>query len=198
MGTVDAGLIYGDVRRAARDVATAWPGVIEADDAEQEIWAKLMESRDYVRQVTDMDPPDRYNALRRIGTQVAAQYREDYARFSGQVHYGTEEVKALLEGGALTRGHTDTATERLDLGEGLELLRKRNQGYADALVEAYLLGTYPLVTGAGRKRLSRARLALTQAMNNVHRNRRTAYQDGPGTREVLSNDTARYVTSRPR
>lgn len=93
--------IANEVAKAARAVSFEWPGVIDAEDLQQEIWVKLLESAEYVNQLNAMDGTQRYAALKLIGNQVASSYRADYALFSGNIHYGTAEVRSLLESGIL-------------------------------------------------------------------------------------------------
>lgn len=184
--------ILPDIKRAAARTAREWEGVISADDAEQEIALALLADT-YAQRVAEMEPGARADVLTRIGTHIASRYRDDYDYFTGNFRYSTREVREILERGALYEERTRTDTERLDLDEGVELLRKRNPRYAELIGRRYLRGE-DLPGGTERKELTRAVDLLTNCMNNVHRNRRTGYTEGPGTRKVISRENAAWVT----
>src|SRR5690606_39471710 len=80
-----------------------------------------------------MEPGARADVLARIGTHIASRYRDDYDYFTGNFRYSTREVRKILERGALYEERTRTDTERLDLDEGVALLRKRNPRYAELI-----------------------------------------------------------------
>lgn len=191
--------IANEVAKAARAVAFEWPGVIDAEDLQQEVWVKLYESENYIKQISAMNGAQRHESLRRIGHQIASSYRASYARFSGNVHYGSEEVRKRLESGILKMRREDigngseTLTEFLDLNEGLAILREKNQGHVDALFAAYVGLEYDRSTSAKRKFLERARNNLTACMNTAHRRRHAAHEDGPGSRKAISNAHAHVL-----
>lgn len=190
--------LYEEVERAGRITARRWPGVIDAEDAEQEIWVRLLES-DYVDRLTEMEPAARSHVLGRIGSQVASQYRDDLEVFSGNVSYGTDEVRAMLKAGLLARQRkeldpsSETLTEFLDLHEGAQGLRDRSPQYAETLGKAFLLKED---TGHSMN-LTRAIDALTVEMNRVSA-RRFSDHDGPGSRQALSNEQSIYITRNER
>lgn len=175
-----------EIRRAAEATARNWADVISPDDLEQEITLALLEKQ-YADEVSEADPSARSVVLRRIGEQIASQYRTDYDHFTGQFFYGTKDVRAALEAGALSGVREQTNTERLDVDEGMALLRSRHSRYADVITLRYMLRE-PV---EDRKLLTRAVDALAESMNRVHENRRGAYADGIGTRRVVSNAVAR-------
>lgn len=186
-----------EVRAAARIVAQQWPGVIDADDAEQEIWVRILES-DYVDRLSEMDAPARASVLRKIGSRAASEERDDFEVFSGNVFYGTKDVRRLLASGLLDKPHkkidvnSETLTGWLDLHEGCQALRDENPDYADAIGSKFLLGDP--VGSADRKRLQRAVDRLTIHMNRVHTRRFAVHHDGPGSRQAVSNARARAIT----
>jgi hypothetical protein len=196
--TSDADL-NAEVRSAARYTAQKWADVIETDDAEQEIWLRLLEN-DYTDRVSDMEKPARATVLRKIGQQIASQYRDDYEVFSGQVTYSTDDVRLLLGAGLIDRErealdtHRETLSGWLDLHEGAQSLRDRNQSFAEIIWRRYVDGAE--LDATGRKALTRAVDALTREMNRVNTRRYAGHAEGPGTRQVLTNATARVVTAR--
>jgi DNA-directed RNA polymerase specialized sigma24 family protein len=205
-----AARIADDVSKAARKTAREWAGVIDAEDAEQEIWLRVLEAgKDYADQLADMDEAARTSVLNTIGQQVASRYRNEYEGFSGNYIYGTEEVRDLLKGGALlaedggqhlvtsddvngvdedgldvrqqsARRERETVTERVDLRLGMASLAKRNSNYFSAIIRAYKLGIAP-VGDTEPKNLTRAVDALTNEMNWSFKRRYDEFE-GPGKR----------------
>lgn len=180
-----------DIGRAAAYAARNWPGVIEADDAEQEITMALIGNGDLER-VAGLTSDERWPVLRKLGDQTASRYRTDADYFSGQFFYSTRDVRSALESGALSSVRDKTNTERLDVDEGMSLLKSRNPQYAEAVELRYLLRE----PAQDRKLLTRAVDALTNAMNNVHQNRNRSHTEGPGMRPVISNEETRYLARR--
>lgn len=92
--------LHDEIRRTANISARKWVGVIDSEDLEQGVWTRLLES-DYFDRWALMSPLARRRVLLMIGDQIASGERESYAVFTGQVYYGSDEVRALLERGAL-------------------------------------------------------------------------------------------------
>lgn len=207
--------IKDDVKRAARTTAREWADIIDADDAEQEIWLRLLDSsKNYLEQVARLERETRQALLAKIGHQVGMKYRDDYELFSGNHRYGTYQVRDLLEAGVLDRvadeslavwelpesvvrqierTDNETLTEMIDLFEGLKDLARRNPRYAEVVVANYRNGE-PI--HEHRKDLTRAVDALTVSMNNCHRRKVAEYEEGIGTRKVISNEKARVISQR--
>lgn len=209
-------LLRPDVQTASRTTSRSWEGVIESDDAEQEIWVRLLEAgRSTIDKVLEMDRPLRVSSLTRIGQQVGSQYRDDFEVFSGNWVYGTQDVRKLLDRDALggergdygtdvpmwelpesiidqlNRTDTETATERIDLFLAMKRLYETNSWYAEIIVSNYVdnAPVHPHY-----KDLTRAVDALTREMNRTHTKRKAAYTDGPGTRTALHNEKAQKLT----
>jgi DNA-directed RNA polymerase specialized sigma24 family protein len=182
-----------DVRRAARAVATEWPGTISAEEVEQEIYLRLLEAPDDIEKfLRDMTERERFGALRNIGHRVAASERADYDVFRGNYRYSVGEVRDLLKGGVLAKERKDIQAERLDVDEALARISPRRR----AIVwSEYVTGDYDKTEGAARKELTRAVDSLTDAMNKVYRNRQADYVSGPGSRRAVSNTHAQAITS---
>lgn len=171
-----------EIQQAAKKTAREWNGIISADDAEQEIVIRLLEDT-YAEKLLSFDQNARTETLEKIGRQIASDYRTDYDHFTGNFFYSTNDVREILERGALHEERVSTNTERLDLDEGMALLKRRNERYAKMLCRRYLAGEEV----KERMVLSRAVDLLTDCMNNVHRNRELNYTEGPGTRRVMTN-----------
>ncbi len=206
--------IRPDIAKAARSVAREWADVIDAEDAEQEIWLRILESSNgYLEEVAGLDQNARIELARMIGHQVAMKYRNDYEYFNGNYYYGTEEVRELLAHASLLneteegmqpwempesvirqiiRPESETVSEMVDLAQGLEKLSNRNPRYVDILLARYK--DHAPIHGHSEE-LTRAVDALTREMNNARRSLRAQYQDGPGTRKVMLNSAAQGITS---
>ncbi|QHB41234.1 hypothetical protein SEA_CHUPACABRA_51 [Mycobacterium phage Chupacabra] len=200
------------IKRAARSVAYQWPGVVEADDVEQSICVRLLESEGSVEKIRAMDQMATYRAIVGIGHQIASQERTDYAYYKGAYRYSVNEVKSLLSGGALkehdegvnaldyseekvSTGKTEPTTlipvQVTDLRAALKLLAERNELQATALVKRYRLDEFP-EGDAAKSVLKRAHVALTDEMNRVRRTDHVTRDDGPGTRQPITREQARF------
>lgn len=186
-------LLMPEVKKAARAVVSEWPGVIELDDVEQEVWVRLLDPG-YglpVETLVDQEPAERYKILKAIGHRVAAKEREDYAHFSGNYRYGTDEVRKYLKNGILYELTDDVRTEfdifspdnpgnrkpgyidtdmisvKIDMEEGLRAVGKSKPHYVDALISYYVNGLK--LGDSEMKRVRRAADALTREMNRASR-----------------------------
>lgn len=205
-----------DVKTAARTTAREWAAVTTADDAEQDIWVRLLESPGSVDTLTEMDQPGRVKALTNIGRQIASGQRDDFGYFSGNYHYSSDEVREILDNGALEseriqsdhtaamqniweydweiikqfeRTDTETATQRIDLALGLQGLRDAKSPYFAVIVNKFVHELDP----DHRKTLTRAIDSLTDEMNRVNTRRKFNYE-GVGGRRSMGNSTAQEVT----
>jgi hypothetical protein len=213
------------VRYAARAVANEWPGVVEEDDVEQEIWLRLLDaSPKYVEELHSLSKAAREKVLRDIGHQYALDERDDYNLFSGNYKYSGDDVRDYLRKGALHRPiddaqslqsaqfrgdddenssksssigrETDLVVEWLDIRTAMQRLTRKNSEYAGALWRRY--GPDPLIpehNSAEKRRLHRAERALVREMNAAHREG-IANHEGPGSRRAMSNSRATYEMSR--
>jgi hypothetical protein len=208
-----------EVTKAAKAVAFQWPGIVEADDLEQDITLHLLDRPGSVEKLLrDFDDRQRLNAIIKIGHQIAAQERTDYDLFSGNFRYSVNEVKQILEDRVLhnespelgsnwsvadytsTGGEfADTVNTKLatetDLRRGMAHLRKVNSKYAEAIESRYLRDeVIPRDDRAQKTLLSRALTSLTTQMNRSYKRQFVERPDGPGTRRAMTNAAA-YVKS---
>src|SRR5690554_4468836 len=86
-----------EISYASKVVANQWPGVIQADDVEQEIYLRLLETSGSVEKLATMTSEERRNSLVHVGHQIGSRYKNDYELFSGNCYYGTEHVRAILD-----------------------------------------------------------------------------------------------------
>lgn len=170
MTDTNLGSLADPVRRAAKIVASQWPGVIEADDVEQEIWLYLVESPGSAQKALDAsEPRARARFLTRIGHQRASKARAAYDYFRGAYKYSVREVKDLLASGGLSADNQDRVkVEYTDLHEAFRALQERNESYANAIGKRYLL-CESMESTSERHALERGTEALTNEMNRSNR-----------------------------
>lgn len=168
-----------EIKKAARFVAFQWPGVLEADDAEQTITLHLLESPGSISKILDMDDRARYRAVVGIGNQLASQERADYDHYKGSYRYSVNEVKDVLRSGFLLE---DTPSRFSDIGLDLvESLGAIKTEYAQAIYGRYVEDQL-----VDHNHLNRGLTALTDDMNRRHKRRFAQRDEGPGTRQSLT------------
>ncbi|WP_156161938.1 hypothetical protein [Nocardia vulneris] len=184
--SVDTEELNKVIRRAANAVVYEWPSIIEADDLAQELWIQVLESPATYAFLEDKTARERMNLLCRMGHRIAVRHRNNNVRFSIQVQYGVDDIKAALTGQSLWPEIAE------DIARGLAALQERDEDYSDRYVEsiqAFVHNEAP-ATEAERKRRSRAFVALTEETNAGVRRLFSAYEaepartlgDGPGTK----------------
>lgn len=185
------------VHYAARATQDEWPGIVEADDVEQDIWVRLLESPGSAERLADMNDRDRKVSLNKIGRQLAIEERSSHEWFSGQVHYSTDDVREMLEAGALVNEGFMGDDDRLDFGEGVISLREANPNFVSALWDRYEeteeTRIFDLDSSTNRDRIARAVRKLTNFMNGSQKARNENHT-GPGSRKAISNADARHIT----
>lgn len=199
------------IKKAAKFVAYQWPGVIDATDAEQALYLRLLESPGSLTKIKQMeDDRAKYRAIVGMANQIASRERSDYAYYKGSYRYSVGEVRGLLEVGALQEAELDPDVQTydseggkpkagwskppvdaavLDLRAALELLRRRNTLQSDAIVARFLFDDTP-----DKHVLHRAVESLTNEMNRVYRTAHASRDDGPGTRKVTTREQARWAS----
>lgn len=182
------------VRNAARTTAEEWPGVVEADDMEQDIWVRLLESPGSAEKLADMNDRDRKVSLNKIGRQIAAEQRSSYELFSAQVHYSTDDVREMLEAGALVGEGFMSDDERIDFEVAAHELKESTPHFIESLWDHYELGELDMKSSTNRGRIMRAVNRLTDYINSTTKIRNDDYE-GPGSRKAVSNATAQILSS---
>lgn len=178
--------LKGLVRRAARSVEIQWPGVIDRDDVEQEIWLRLAESKGSVNKLLGMADDARYRAVVGMGHQIASRERASLDYFRGAYNYSVGEVKDLLRQGILVERQSNFRAELLDMEDALVGMNETVPQYAEAIVSRYLLEKMPSCKSE-KNALSRGLERLADEMNKVAKRRHSERDDGPGTRQAMSN-----------
>lgn len=163
------------IRAVARKVAGDWDGIAEPDDVEQEIWMELLaeSSYEYVITLAEMEAASQQYVVNRVGRHVGQRMREDYYQFSGNYTYDTEEVRELLERGALEESDGLTKLSRSEVADvqiGMDRLKERSSAYWAAIMN-YYVHCLPIdySTSTEKNMLQRARAALTSEMNGTRR-----------------------------
>lgn len=183
------------IKRAAKSVAFQWPGVIEADDVEQGIHLRLLESPGSVSKIYEMEDRAQYRAIVGIGHQIASQERADYDYYKGSYRYSVVEVRKLLNDGALLEPPEGFNEAMVDLELALAELRDDKPQYWDAILSRYQDGKPTTDDKQYKDALNHGLTALVDEMNTLNRRRFAERDDGPGSRESISNATAGYVSS---
>lgn len=210
-------ILTKQINRAAKSVAFQWPGIVEADDVEQSIWLRLLESPGSMDKILGMDDAAQSRAIIGIGHQLASKERTDYEHFSGNFRYSVNEVKNLLESGILKDlGYgvkSSWSTEEYiakggefadavlsknsmetDLRRGLRWVESVNSKYYEVIRRRYLRDEV-LVDSADQRLVQRALASLTTQMNRSFKRQHAERPDGPGTRRVISNSTAGVISA---
>lgn len=182
-------LLKKSVKTAANVTADEWNGIVESDDVEQELWLKLLESPGSTAKLTEMNATARKKSLLRMGKQIATEERSSYELFSDQVHYSTDDVREMLEAGALVGEGFNSDDERMDFEFAIEMVRENNSQYIEYLWDYFEAGSSTLHDETNRKRVSRSVRYLSDCMNNTTKGRREDYS-GPGSRTAISNARA--------
>jgi hypothetical protein len=203
------------IGKAAKTVAFKWPNVVSEDDIKQELYLHLLESPGSVEKLlNEFSDKDRLNAIVAIGHKIANKERDAYDIFSGNFRYSVDEVRHILEEGALqdedpslgsnwtiaddyiSKGgeFEDAVLNRssyeIDLRRGFGRLLKQNAKYADIIRRRYL-DSESFEDATDRKRLERALTALSTEMNRSFKQHQREH-DGPGSRKPVSATAAHY------
>jgi hypothetical protein len=204
-----------EIGKAAKTVSFAWPGVVEADDIEQDIYLHLLERPGSLEKLLTFDDKGKLNALIQIGHQIAKQERIDYEVFSGNFRYSVDEVRNILEdrglhgddpalksswsvaedfttGGEFEDAVLNKSAQETDLVRAMERLSRNNPHHTDLINRRYLAGES--LNDADRKELYRALTALTTEMNRSFKRQHAERPDGPGTRKAVRSETAHYMS----
>jgi hypothetical protein len=186
------------VRKAAKTVAYQWPGVLDAEEAEQELWVQLMESPGSVAKLRDeFTDQTRVSALISMGHQIANKTFTANEIAAGNFRYSVNQVKDILKQSAERERNPEAKpvmrSALKDLEAGMQRLKDKNAGYADAIVARYRNGKVP-ARGADTVKLSRALTALTTNMNRAHKQQHVVRPEGPGTRKIISTEHAKAIS----
>lgn len=191
--TTDILKLRPTIQKAAKSVAYNWPGIMEADDAEQAITTHLLERPSSIQKILEMERAAQYRAVVGIGHQLASQERANYERYKGNYRYSVKEVKDALQAGALIEDYPRFNEVVFDIVEGLQALARRTPQYADAVLERYVDFNIPQ-KGSPAMALSRALESLVIEMNKSHKRRFSSRHDGLGTRKTIASQRAQYIT----
>jgi hypothetical protein len=176
------------VRQVARDVSSNWLNSVMADDIEQDVMVRLLESPGTLHKILNETPKTRRNFLRNIATQIASAQVDEWQHFSGNYMYDVAEVRSILEDGVLEEEPTTFEAERLDLYEAMLNMMDHGSAYVDTITDAYSAGgEIPGRKTAERQRLDKGVKALTAQMNRIGASRQREWDEGPGSRTARTN-----------
>ncbi|UBI10009.1 hypothetical protein LA324_05210 [Corynebacterium coyleae] len=124
--------------------------------------------------------PDLEHVLRWYGHSICKKAQVDYEYFSGNFQYSPGEVRESAKSLTVFDGSPD---EQADYDLALEILWKHKPEKFEDL-EDWFSNREEWNTGLSttRKRIQRMFDALTDAMNDVRRARRSDRKEGPGTK----------------
>lgn len=183
------------IKKAAKSVAYIWNSVLDAEDAEQLINLRLLESPGTIRKIVGMERDAQYRAIVGMGHQLASIERADYAEFRGAYRYSLKEVKNALNAGILIEEFDHFHEVVFDLKESLSILSGRSPQYVAALVKRYVEFETPN-NKQEENALARGLTALTDEMNKSNKRRFANRIDGPGTRKPIRAEAAHYQSKR--
>lgn len=179
--------LYPEVEKAAQSATRSWTGALDAGDIVQDVWLKIFESPKTLPALLSYETAQRGKVLRAIARQCAGSEMADRETFSANVTYSTDDVRRILtKGGAGDLPGTPSHVEWMDVQAGLVVI---DPWFAEVIFSNYVVGDYDASSGEARKELTRARDALTIAMNTNHKAAK-AEHDGLGSRRVVSNAQA--------
>lgn len=169
----DIGLVMNEIERAARKVALKWPQITSEEDMVQSLVLHFLERLPSLQVLVELPTDKRLGRLTAIGHEKASAQRDDLEVFSGSFSYSVDEVRRLLERGALD-GHVDNFDAGVeDVLQGMEALRKKNSNYAMSIISRYQTHGEP-----NRVTLSRGLESLTTLMNRIKATERYEFTNG--------------------
>lgn len=201
--------------KVSKQVAANWPGVIEPEDLQQDMWVRLLETPKSVQFLYSQEPKAQTHSLAWIAHQIAKGERLDMEYFTGNFRYSVNEVRRLLAGGMLRGLNPATGSSwaaedyisqdgsfedallnrfstEIDLVRAMVELEAKNHEQARLIVLKYLVKQE--MNEAQRKRLSDALAKLTALMNTSYKKQHAEKGEGPGTRKRVSNARAAVIS----
>lgn len=186
--------LFPEVTKAAKTATRSWTGALDAEDVEQDMWVKILESTNTLPSLLSYEANRRGKVLRAIARQCAQADVASRDDFSASATYSTDDVRRILEKGGADEGNPGSPShiEWLDTQAGLRAIKP---WYAEVVFSRYVVGDWNMKSNTNRYVLLEARDALTRAMNNIHK-AAAENHDGPGSRKVLSNAVTQSAARR--
>lgn len=188
------------IEKVSRSVVKDFPD-LEYDDLTQELYLAVLTHRDTIPEPSAED--DQSNLILHIAKNYARKNRTQALNLSPQYNYRQSDVRKILEESMWyysqwTDGYTpeddpseyrqiDPIIARSDIAWAIDFLPSH---YKNAIIGRFKEGMIPQTGTAEYSRLDRALRKLTDILNSYKRERP---QDGPGTRKVITNATARFI-----
>jgi hypothetical protein len=179
--------IFEDIKRVAESIASLWDVAVDPDDLTQDMAERLLRDKTATT-VTSCDRDARRSYLQIVAKQVASGHLASYEFHSGQYTYTSDDVRELLDEGALVRvtdndpedESTTFSVEDTDLRIAFADEDNLSEFHRNILWNEFVDNAYE----GHSQNVTRAVRSLTRGMNNNHSH------DGPGSRKVVSNSAA--------
>lgn len=171
--------VLPDIETAAQRVAKKWPQITTADDLYQELVLHFLEAPGSLEKLAGLSSEKRLARLVAIGHERASEARDKLDYFSGQFNYSVDEVRKLLERGAILTRVRDFDAASIDVQASMEVLHKRNRDYWSILVERYVTGIkFDRESNEAKHLLPRAVESLTTLMNRARSTQSYEFTNG--------------------
>jgi len=192
------------VKNVARKVAADFPGHIEVEDMEMELYCFLLERSKYFDK--EVASAIVYKALTEQAKKVGWEQRKQHLVLTPQYTYRPSDVRRILETMFNYTTWPDARVpddaKSIKGNDALEMSsdvawafsKMTHEPYKQAIAKRYRDGIQPENGSADSKRLSRAIQTLTEILNYYMK---SAHEDGPGARKAITNARAAYNISAP-
>lgn len=201
MDAADRCLAFRDIiDRVSKSVCKDFPD-LEVEDLSQELYLAVLTHRDTIP--TPDEDNDPTALILHIAKIYARKNRAQGLTVSAQYNYRQSDVRKILEESMWfysqwSEGyvpeddpseyrHSDSIIARADISWAIERLPEH---YKEAILNRFKLGMIPQQATPEYRKLDRSLRKLTDILNSYKRDRPA---DGPGTRRVISNATARFI-----
>lgn len=188
------------IDKVTKSVCKDFPD-LEAEDLSQELYLAVLTHRDKIPMPDEDNDPTALILV--IAKQYARKNRTQALSLSAQYNYRQSDVRKILEESMWyytewpegwtpeddpsEYRHMDSVIARADIAWAIDYLPAH---YKDAILTRFRDGIIPQQATPEYRKLDRSLRKLTDILNQYKRERPA---DGPGTRRVVSNATARFM-----
>lgn len=169
------------LKKVARRVSYTWPGVVTAEELEQDTWLYILENENLRKYLTEAESPRTIQkALERKCHNLAAKARMDYDKFRGAWFYNVAEAKIIVK--QLILQNEVGFDHKVDFETAFKQLSEKEQN----LIRYWGWGKHD-TSPNGRKATSRAFGKLVTRMNTARNTRVSERTEGLGTNPLKGN-----------
>lgn len=188
------------IDRVTKSVAKDFPD-LEPEDLSQELYLAVLTHRDKIPEPDEDNDPTAL--ILHIAKIYARKNRTQALTLSPQYSYRQSDVRKILEESMWYYSqwndgytpdddpseykHSDNVIARADIAWAIDFLPAH---YKDAILARFRDGILPQQATPEYRKLDRSLRKLTDILNSYKRDRPA---DGPGTRRVITNATARFM-----